>query len=121
MYLPCLLLLLYLTVAHLSKDEIETILREKYDELHDAMCVNPASMARKLYAKYFLTKQTLQMVTSIETTTTKEAKADALMQGSQAFIQSHESPAEMFAVFLGILEKTGGASHNVAVSVLEVL
>ena len=114
-------MLLYLTVAHLSKCKIKTILREKYVELHDAICVNPAPMARKLYAQDFLTEQTLQMVTAIETAATKEAKADALMQESQAFILSHESPAEVFAVFLGILEKTGGASHNVAVSILKVL
>ena len=84
------------------------------------MCVNPAPMARKLYAQGFLTEHTLQMVTSIETTATNEAKADALMQGFRAFILSHESPAEVFAVFLEILLKAGGASHNVAASILEV-
>ena len=109
------------TVAHLSSDEIETILRESYVELHGAMCVNPANMARKLYARQFITDHSLHTVTSIKTTATDEAKADALMEESKRFILSHESPAKVFAVFLGILEKAGGAPHNIAVSILEVL
>ena len=85
------------------------------------MCVNPADMARKLYEENFITENTLRTVTSIKTTVTDEAKADALMEGLQTFILTHESPAEVFVVFLEILEKTGGASHNVAASILKVL
>ena len=113
-------IVVYFPVAHLSNDEIETILRENYVELHSAVCIDPADMARKLYAREFITEHTLRMVTSIKTTATDGAKADALMQGSQTFILSHESPAEVFAVFLEILEKAGGASHNVATSILKV-
>ena len=115
MYLPCCSL--SYTVA---RNEIKTILSENYVELHGAMCVNPADVARKLYAQKFITEHTLRTVTSIKTTTTDEAKADALMEGLQTFILTHESPAEVFAVFLGILDKAGGASHNVAASILEV-
>ena len=112
---------LCLTVAHLSSDAIETILRENHVELHRAICVNPADMARELYARRFITEDTLSMVTSIQTTATNPAKADALILESKTFILSHKSPAEVFAVFLEILEKGGGASHNVAASILEVL
>ena len=111
---------LYLTVAHLSSDEIETILRENYVELHGAMCVNPADMARKLYSRGLITKHTLHMVTSIQTTATDETKADALMEESQRFILSHESSTEMLAEFLGIMDKAGGTAHNVAESILQV-
>ena len=109
----------YLTVAHLSKDEIESILRETYVELHDAMCVNPADMARKLYARGSINKCTLHNTT--RTIAADEAKADALIEEFQTFMLSHESPAEVFAVFLEILEKAGGAPHNVAASILKVL
>ena len=112
---------LCLPVAHLSSDEIETILRENYVELHGAMCVNPADMARKLYARGFITGHTRRTATSNQTTTTDDNKADDLMEKSQAFILSHESPAKMFPVFLEILESAGGASHNVAASILKVL
>ena len=108
-------------VAHLNKSEIETILRGSYVELHGAMCVHPADMARKLYAQALITEQTLRMVTSIQLAATNSTKADALMEDSQTFILSHESPAEVFAVFLEILKKAGGASHNVAASILKVL
>ena len=118
-----LTVVLYLVhaVGHLSIDEIEAILRENHVELHGAMCVNPADMARKLYARGFITKHTLHAVTSIQRTATDEAKADGLIEESQRYILSHESPAKVFAVLLEILEKTEGASHNVAVSILKVL
>ena len=112
---------LCLPVAHLSSDEIETILRENYVELHGAMCVNPAAMARKLYVQGFITEDTLHAVASNQTATTVEAEADILMKELYSFILTHESPAKVFAVFLGILKSAGGASHNVAVSILEVL
>ena len=123
LYLPCLLLFSRLIVAHLSNDEIETILRENYVELHRAMCVNPAAMAKKLYVQGFITEDTLHAVASNQTATTVEAKADILMMELYSFILAHESPAKVFAVFLGILKSAGGASHNVhvAVSILEVL
>ena len=63
------------------------------------MCVNPADMARKLYARGLITKHTLHSVTSIQTTATDETKADALMEESQTFILTHESLAEVTAVF----------------------
>ena len=112
---------LYFTVTHLSNDEIETVLRENYVELHGAMCVNPANMARELYARGFITKHTLHTVTSIQTTATVKAKADALMEESQTFILSHESSVEMLAEFLGIMDKAGGTAHNVAESMLKVM
>ena len=108
-------------VAHLSSDEIEAILRENHVELHGAVCVNPADMARNLYARGFITKHTLSLVTSIQRTATDEAKADALIVESQRYILSHESPAKVLAVFVEILEKTGSASHNVAASIMKVL
>ena len=96
-------------------------MRENHVDLHDAICVNPAAMARKLYAQGFITEHTLHSVTSIQTTATDEAKTDGLMKDSQTFILTHESPAKVFAVFLEILEKAGGASLNVATSMLMVL
>ena len=111
---------LYLTVAHLSNEEIKTILRENYVELHRAMCVNPANIARKLYAREFITEHTLRTVTSIQTTATDKTKADALIEESQTFVLSHESSAEVFAVFLEIVDKAGGTAHNVAESVVQV-
>ena len=112
---------LCLLVAYLSNDEIETILRKNYVELHGVMCVNPTAMARNLYAQGFIAKHTLRTVTSIHTIATDQAKADDLMKESQTFILSHEFPAEVFAVLLEMLEKAGGASHNVATSILKVL
>ena len=111
----------YLTVAHLSSNGIEAILRENHVKLYGAIRFNPADMARNLYAQGFITIDTLHMATSTQTTAPNSAKADILIEDSKTFILSHKSPAEEFAEFLGILENTGGASHNVAASILEVL
>ena len=85
------------------------------------MFVKPAAKARKLYSRGFITVHTLNSVTSDQTTATDEAKADDLMKESQRFILSHASPAIKFAMFLEMLEEAGGASHNVATTILEVL
>ena len=112
---------LFCTVAHCTRSEVQTILRENYVELHGAVCVNLADMARKLYAQGFITESTLRTVMSIQATATNSTKADSLIEEFQTFMLSHESPAKVFGVFLGILGKGGGALHNVAASILEVL
>ena len=86
-------------------------MRENHVELHDAMCVNPADMARNIYARGFITEHTLHSVTSIQMTATDETKADALMEESQTFILTHESLAEVFAVFLEILKRKLEVPH----------
>ena len=104
----------------LPKGTIGRIMRTNYTELHSAMCEDPASIARPLYSRGFITASTRSMATDTHTTTTADAKADSLLQEVEVFVLTHEAPSDVFNELLRIIGEGGPTARNVASMISKV-